>query len=101
MTDGLVERVARAIAREAYSTCGMERVTDPYTPDADYWNALSRTAIAIALEEAAQVAEAKAEEWATQWREDLKCDSHLEGKSDGADDVAAAIRAMIKEKNDE
>lgn len=61
MTDtaraSLVERVAMALARAAYSTGGMERITDPYTPDADYWDSQAIAAIDIALEEAAKVAE--------------------------------------------
>ena len=52
-------------------------------------------AIALVLEEAARVAEAKSDEWTAEWRKGLKCDSHLEGMSDGADEIAAAIRAMI------
>ena len=58
---------------------------------------MADAAIAVALEEAAKLAEAKADEWATVWRNGLKCDSHMEGMSDGADEIAAAIRAMIKE----
>jgi hypothetical protein len=62
---------------------------------------LADAAIAVVLEEAAKVAEAKADEWATVWRNRMKADSHMEGKSDGADEIAAAIRAMIpKEKQD-
>jgi hypothetical protein len=80
MTDDLVERVARAIAREAYATGGMERITDPYTPDADYWNALARAAIAIALEEAARVIENECHDDMTRAEE------------------AAAIRAMINKE---
>jgi hypothetical protein len=105
MTDDLVERVAEEMWQaESMRAVGTRR-TVPWSEAGEAahmrWRPIAKAAIAIALEEAAQMAEAKAEEWATQWREDLKCDSHLEGKSDGADDVAAAIRAMIKEKNDE
>jgi hypothetical protein len=56
---------------------------------------LADAAIAMALEEAAKLAEAKADEWATVWRNRFKTDSHMEGKSDGAYDIAAAIRALI------
>ena len=52
---------------------------------------------AVALEDAAKLAEAKADEWATVWREGWKCSDHMQGESDGADEIAAAIRAMIKE----
>jgi hypothetical protein len=87
MSDDLVERVARAIYEADESNL---------TPH----SVLARAAIAIALEEAARVAEAKADEWATEWRKGLKCDSYLEGMSDGADEAAAAIRAMIPSGND-
>ena len=62
---------------------------------------LADAAIAMALEEAAKLAEAKADEWATVWRNRFKTDSHMEGKSDGADEIAAAIRAMIKENSND
>lgn len=61
------------------------------------WYKEADAAIAVALEEAAKLAEAKADEWATVWRNRMKADSHMEGKSAGADEIAAAIRAMIKE----
>ena len=56
---------------------------------------LADTAIAVALEEAAKLAEAKADEWATVWRNRFKADQHMEGKSAGADEIAADIRALI------
>lgn len=52
-------------------------------------------AIAVVLDEAAKIAEAKADECATAWRNRFKADLHMEGMSDGADDIAAAIRALI------
>ena len=62
---------------------------------------LADAAIAVALEEAAKISDAKADEWATVWRNRMKTDSHMEGKSAGADEIAVAIRAIIpKEKQD-
>jgi hypothetical protein len=61
---------------------------------------LADAAIAVVLEEAAKLAEAKADEWATAWRNRFKCDSHMEGMSDGADDIAAAIRALKEKSSD-
>ena len=55
---------------------------------------------AVAMEEAAKIAEAKADEWATVWRNRMKADSHMEGKSAGADEIAAAIRALKENSND-
>lgn len=55
MTDDLVERVGRELARTGYAFAGID-LTDPYTADADYWNSQARAAIAVVLEEAAQVA---------------------------------------------
>jgi hypothetical protein len=88
--DELVERVARALCTDDGNPCGCTTACKIGLHYAD-------TAIAVALEEAAKLAEAKADEWATVWRNGLKCDSHMEGMSDGADEIAAAIRAMIKE----
>ena len=67
--------------------------------DEDLRNGMS-AAIAVALEEAAKLAEAKADEWATVWRNRMKADQHMEGKSAGADEIAAAIRALKKNSND-
>lgn len=84
MGNELVEKVARSLAREAYSTGGMERITDPYTPDADYWNGQARAALRVALEEAAKVCEARY--MGDNNREDME-----------ARRCAAAIRALIPE----
>ena len=88
--DELRERVAVAIMQSgAGPTYG------------DTLRTMADAAIAVVLEEAAKIAEAKGDEWATVWRNRMKADSHMEGKSDGADEIAAAIRAMIpKEKQD-
>jgi hypothetical protein len=84
--DELVEAAARAMWK---------------TDEPSQWElGMARAAIAVALEEAAKLAEAKCDEWATVWRNGLKCDSHMEGKSDGADDIAAAIRALKENSND-
>lgn len=83
MSDDLVERVSR-LYEDKWGV-------------ADYW--LARAAIAVVLEEAAKLAEAKADEWATVWRNRFKVDSHMEGKSDGADEIAAAIRALISRQD--
>lgn len=52
MTNDLVERVGRELARTGYAFAGID-LTDPYTADADYWNSQARAAIAVVLEEAA------------------------------------------------
>lgn len=52
-------------------------------------------AIAVVLEEAAKIAEAKADEWGTVWRNRFKADNYMWGMFYGADDIAAAIRALI------
>ena len=81
MSDDLVERVGRELARTGYAFAGID-LTDPYTADADYWNSQARAAIAFALEEAAKVCDPKGD-----------CS---EQDAYGAA-FAAAIRAMIKE----
>lgn len=54
---------------------------------------------ALALEEAAKIAEAKADEWGTVWRNRFKADNYMWGMFYGADEIANAIRALItKEK---
>lgn len=85
MSDNLVEKVAKALARQAYSTGGMERVTDPYTPDAEYWDGQARVAIAAArasiraeaLDEAAMLA-----------------DENAHAECNVAEQIAVAIRAL-------
>lgn len=86
--DELKEKVVAAI-RDAWNVASNDG-----NPISYY---LADAAIAVVLEEAAKIAEAKADEWATVWRNRMKSDSHMEGKSAGADEIAAAIRAMIKE----
>ena len=83
--DELVEKVVDAI-REAKDSAPPDGKPLGYH--------LADAAIAVVLEEAAKLAEAKADEWATVWRNGLKCDSHMEGMSDGADEIASAIRAL-------
>jgi hypothetical protein len=78
--DKLVEKIARSMARQAHSAGGTERIADPYTPDADYWNALASAALSVARaaikEECARVAEVKLMNY------------------DTVDEIPAAIRAM-------
>ena len=77
MSDDLVERVARAMADERWG-------------DPELWGLLkdeAKAAIAIALEKAAQVAEERV--------------AYSTGQAVIRDSIAAAIRAMIREKNDE
>lgn len=79
----LREVVARAL--ETWASDGFFRQAD--------------AAIAVALEEAAKLAETKADEWGTVWRNRFKADNYMWGMFYGADDIAAAIRALIpKEK---
>lgn len=97
--DELVEKVAQEI-HEGLGGSGWGYSCYGGNEDHHLANELqsaAKAAIAVSLEEAAKVAEAKADEWATVWRDRMKADSHMEGKSDGADEIAAAIRAMIKE----
>ena len=85
--DELRERVAVAIMQSgAGPTYG------------DTLRTMADAAVAVALEEAAKLAEAKADEWATAWRNRMKADSHMEGKSDGADEIAAVIRALMSKE---
>ena len=90
--DELVEKVVDAIREAKDSAPNDGKPISYYLADA---------AVAVALEEAAKLAEAKADEWATVWRNRFKADSHMEGKSAGADEIAAAIRAMIKENSND
>lgn len=97
--DKLVEKVAQEI-HEGLGGSGWGYSCYGGNEDHHLANELqsaAKAAIAVSLEEAAKLAEAKADEWATAWRNRMKADSHMEGKSDGADEIAAAIRAMIKE----
>lgn len=95
----LREKVARALARKAYSTAGLERVDDPYTPDADYWLSLADAAIAIVLEEAAKVVEAMPRTY-----NKVKEDQIVLGMkgtwtftlNNGPSECAAAIRALME-----
>ena len=91
MSDDLVERVGRELARTGYAFAGID-LTDPYTADADYWNSQARAAIAVlrpalraeALEEAAQIVEAEGCRYA--------------GLREGVmlERLSAAIRALVK-----
>lgn len=87
--DELVEKVVDAI-REAKDSAPNDGKPLGYH--------LADAAIAVVLEEAAKLAEAKADEWATVWRNHFKVDSHMEGQSDGAHEIAVAIRALISKE---
>ena len=92
-SDELVERVLEAFAHA--SGLGIIPYEDEEW-DEDLRNGMS-AAIAVVLEEAAKLAEAKADKWATVWRNRFKTDSYMEGKSDGAEELRCLLRAMIKE----
>ena len=82
MTDDLVERVGRELARTGYAFAGID-LTDPYTADADYWNSQARAAIAVVLQEAAKTI-------------DEMPLSHPGNAAETALECAAAIRALVK-----
>jgi len=95
----LVEKVARALCAAAddnweWSVFYIVDANDTAESAQDLYRGMASTALDLALEEAARVADEKEDEWTVQWRAGLKADSHLEGKSDGACEIAAAIRAL-------
>ena len=51
----LVEKVARELAENGYAQSNI-KLADPYTADAEFWNAQATAALAVALEEAASPA---------------------------------------------
>ena len=77
----LVEKVARKLAENGYAQAGI-KLADPYTADAEFWNAQATAALTVALEEAAQVAQSRY--MGDNNREDME-----------ARCIAAAIRALI------
>jgi hypothetical protein len=85
-TDELVERVARAIERSMENARLFSADKSPYEPEA-------RAAIAIALEEAARVADEIAALEDKLYATDG--DRYAQGKAAGAKIIAAAIRALI------
>ena len=93
MSDDLVERVGRELARTGYAFA-VRHLTDPYTDDADYWNSQARAAIAVVLEAAAKVCDGIESETWRLWK--THYDMLDQGRSDGAGDCAAAIRALVK-----
>jgi hypothetical protein len=86
MSDDLVERVGRELARTGYAFAGID-LTDPYTADADYWNSQARAAIAVCMEEAAKVAG----KWQQMYFEDEKVHS-----SNITEYIVADIRALVQ-----
>ena len=89
MSDDLVERVGRELARTGYAFAGVD-LTDPYTADADYWNDYARAAIAVCMEEAAKVAENYDGPGMIGGY-----DRHLGDGDETRRDIAAAIRALV------
>jgi hypothetical protein len=90
MTDDLVERVARVLA--SANGFDPDEICDNHTPTCPgpvwrLYQGTAKAAIAIALEDAAKVAEERV--------------AYSTGQAVIRDSIAAAIRAMIKEKNDE
>lgn len=98
MSDDLVERVGRDLARTGYAFAGID-LTDPYTADADYWNSQARAAIAVCMEEAAKVV-ALMPRTHTKIKEDHDV-LGVKGTwtftlNNGPAECAAAIRALVK-----
>ena len=100
----LKERVARALASQAYSAGGMERIIDPYTPDAEYWQGQADAAIDLVLEEAARCAEGPPRRVSASGEVIYRGDEFYEYETDGSSDYgagrmdAAAVIRALKEK---
>ena len=90
MSDDLVERVGRELARTGYAFAGID-LTDPYTADADYWNSQARAAIAVCMQEAAEVAENASFHFTQTTPSTVEV-------VDVRHTIAAAIRALKQEK---